>query len=99
MRRAFRFDCQADELPESIARRTLELEPDDALADFLRRVENRRAGRVRTALHGFLTRLLSDFDANALLRIYPMHLLSTEQWEKLLDPRDGCSTWERARAT
>ena len=83
---AFQFDCQAHELPPAIARLSLTLEPDAALAAFLDRTERLRPGRLRTGLQRWLSGLVGDFDANALLGMYPMHLLSTEQWKALLEP-------------
>ena len=60
------------------------LEPDAALAAFLEKAERLRPGRLRTGLQRWLSGLVSDFDANALLGMYPMHLLSTQQWRTLL---------------
>jgi 2-polyprenyl-3-methyl-5-hydroxy-6-metoxy-1,4-benzoquinol methylase len=62
----------------------VELGPDEALVSYLVRALTTRASVGRTRLQRALRLLMSDFDANALLRVYPMHLLSTTQAEVLL---------------
>lgn len=64
--------------------------PDRPLVEYLTRVLASRASSGRTRLQRALRLVLSDYDANALLDMYPMHLLSTAQAEVLLDrPRGG----------
>ncbi|HMA94227.1 MAG TPA: methyltransferase domain-containing protein [Polyangiaceae bacterium] len=62
----------------------VELGPDDALVAYLERILAGRASTGKTRLQRLLRWLVSDYDANAVLRMYPMHLLSTSQAEQLL---------------
>lgn len=63
--------------------------PDPALHRFLEASVTLRAGRLRTLLQRILSEYLSDYDANGLLNIYSMHLLSTPQAARLLDRPGG----------
>lgn len=72
-----------------LAERLVALSPDAGLADYLARAERCRLGPWLSQLRKLLGHLLSDFDANALLGAYPMHLLSTGQWLRLLGGRVG----------
>jgi hypothetical protein len=69
--------------------RFVRLGPDDDLASYVNRATQRRLGWWMSRWRGALGRLLSDFDANALLGAYPMHLLGTEQWRVLCGGRVG----------
>jgi hypothetical protein len=76
--------------PDSMKTRFVELGPDQALFDYLERVSATRASPGRTRLQRLMRLALSDYDANALLEMYPMHLLSTAQAGELLGrPRGG----------
>jgi SAM-dependent methyltransferase len=48
-----------------------------------------RPGRAKTVLHRVLRSWMSDFDANGLLDMYPMHLLGTSQWREMLGGSAG----------
>lgn len=67
------------------------LVPDAAGYGFAQRCEARRHGYVRGALHSFLRHFMSDFDVNGLLNMYPLHLLSVEQWTRLLSVGEGAT--------
>lgn len=79
------YDVEAASLPTEIAGRFVRLSLGEEGEDYLKRVLSTRPGSAKTALHRFLrTWVMSDFDANGLLGMYPMHLLGTTQWEALL---------------
>lgn len=63
----------------------VELDFDRAAAAYVERATSARHGRLLTWLHRGLRGFLSDFDINGLLGTYPMHVLSSEQWRRLLD--------------
>lgn len=63
----------------------LELRADPATKTYLNRASQVRAGWFRTAAQRSLRAYISDYDANALLKMYPMFLLSTAQLGLLLD--------------
>jgi SAM-dependent methyltransferase len=71
-------------VPERLAARFVALGPDEETEQFLHSAERRRAGPLSTRLHRWLGRFLSDFDVNGLLDLYPLHLLGTEQFRRLL---------------
>lgn len=79
-----RYDCALGELPPELASAFTQLAPDDATRSFLERTPH---GKTSTLLRTALGSVLSDYDANALLDFYPMHLLSTAQWRLLLGER------------
>ncbi|MBX3181331.1 MAG: methyltransferase domain-containing protein [Polyangiaceae bacterium] len=62
----------------------LTLSQDDETRAYLRDVVTSRPGWLRTAARGALSALVSDFDANGLLGMYPMHLVSEAQLRALL---------------
>lgn len=75
--------------PAVMKSRFLELGPDDALLDYLEQIIAARASPNRTRLQHLLRWLMSDYDANAVLRMYPMHLLSTQHAERLIGRARG----------
>ncbi len=79
-----RYDCDLARLPTALARAFVPLAPDAETRAFLARPPH---GRFATHARDALAAWLSDYDANALLGFYPMHLLSTAQWRTLLGPR------------
>ncbi len=81
---ALRYAADLAKLGPRCGERFVELGRDDDLARYLDQAAERRLGWWMTRWRGALGRLLSAFDANALLRAYPMHLLGTEQWRVLL---------------
>ncbi|HEX4335971.1 MAG TPA: methyltransferase [Polyangiaceae bacterium] len=83
------YDCEARSLPTSLASRFVRLDLGEEGRDYLRRAMTSRAGRAKTALHRVLRSWMSDFDANGLLDMYPMHLLGTSQWKELISPKPG----------
>ena len=76
-----RYDCDLALLPAALAHAFVPLADDEATRAF---VAQRPHGALKTLARGALGRVLSDYDANALLDFYPMHLLSTAQWRTLL---------------
>lgn len=71
--------------------RFFECGPDSDLVDYLARVRQQRASRTRTLAQRVLRLAMSDFDANALLGMYPMHLFGPTQARLLLGPSCGGS--------
>jgi SAM-dependent methyltransferase len=81
------YGFSAEALPSDLARRFVRLELGDEGKDYLERAFSTRPGRAKTTLHRVLRTWMSDFDVNGLLDMYPMHLLGTSQWERLLGAR------------
>jgi SAM-dependent methyltransferase len=81
---ALRYACDLRILPSELADTFVELSADEPLRRYLDHVHTARPGTVRTLLQRGLCTCLSDFDANGLLDMYPMHLVSTEQASRLL---------------
>src|SRR4051812_16826539 len=81
------YRAPLEEWPKRLRARFVELRADAGTRAFLLRAEQNRHGALRTWLHRVLRHTLSDFDVNGLLDMYPMHLLSTGQWQELLGPR------------
>jgi SAM-dependent methyltransferase len=84
-----RHDCDLASLPEHLRARFVKLEHDADAAAYLDQAGSRRRGRARTLLQRTLSWYMSDFDANGLLDMYPMYLLGTAQWQRLLGGRPG----------
>jgi SAM-dependent methyltransferase len=84
-----RYAVDAPKLGERCAERFVRLDPDDDLTSYLDRAAGRRLGTWMSRWRRALGRVLSDFDANALVGAYPMHLLGTQQWRVLLGERVG----------
>lgn len=78
------YEFREADLPAQLRQRFVQLGADDAALDFVRRARARSAGPWRTRTQRLLRLFLSDFNANALLGLYPMHLLSTDQARRLL---------------
>jgi SAM-dependent methyltransferase len=84
-----RYSVDPAKLGQRCSECFVQLGPDDDLASYLDRAAGRRLGRWMSRWRQALRHLLSDFDANALLQAYPMHLLGTQQWRALLGGRVG----------
>jgi 2-polyprenyl-3-methyl-5-hydroxy-6-metoxy-1,4-benzoquinol methylase len=76
-------------LPSDLAERFVQLDLGDEGQEYLERAFTTRPGRAKTALHRVLRGVMSDFDVNGLLDMYPMHLLGTSQWKTLLGSTTG----------
>ena len=83
------FKVDATRFAQELRTCFVEYSADVELERFLNSTSTLRPGRVRTTLHQVLCRYLSDYDVNALLNIYPMHLLSTSQAKSLLGRASG----------
>jgi SAM-dependent methyltransferase len=79
-----RYDCDRAALPRALSERFLRLDLGEEGRSYLEHARATRPGRAKTAAHRTLRLFLSDFDANGLLGMYPMHLLGTSQWRMLL---------------
>jgi SAM-dependent methyltransferase len=83
------YGCDLGRLPPELGARFVRLDADAKTLAFLAAAPERRHGRAMTFLQILLCQVCSDFDANAILGVYPMHLLSSAQWEQLLGGRPG----------
>jgi 2-polyprenyl-3-methyl-5-hydroxy-6-metoxy-1,4-benzoquinol methylase len=63
----------------------VELGSDDAQREFIVRSQTRPHSWLLTMTHRIVRSFMSDYDANGLLGMYPMHLLSSTQWRLLLE--------------
>lgn len=81
-----RYDVDRGVLPPGLVERFIRMELGEEGRTYLRHAIETRPGTARTALHRALRAFLSDFDANGLLGMYPMHLLGTSQWQMLIGP-------------
>lgn len=79
-----RYGCRTAELPAALAERFRPAELDDETRAFIDRAGSSRHGRVLGLLHRALRGSLSDFDVNGILGMYPMHLLGSAGWRRLL---------------
>jgi SAM-dependent methyltransferase len=79
-----RFDCDRATLPSALRERFVRLELDEAAHAFLASYRHKPHGALATAAYGVLRSFLSDYDAYGLLGMYPMHLLSRAQLDRLL---------------
>ena len=76
--------CDRARLPPVLAACYVELGTDESTERFVDHLRASRPGRLKTTLHRRLCRWMSDFDADGVLGMYPMHLASTDQWSRLL---------------
>lgn len=83
---------QADQLPAWLQQCFVQLEPDEAALAFIDSARRHPHGPVKTQLHRWLRHFAADFDINAFLGMYRLHLLSTRQWGVLLDASGGRDT-------
>jgi SAM-dependent methyltransferase len=79
-----RYGCDGVALPRELRTRLVDLSLGDAGRQYIDAALATGPGAARTRLHRTLIQFLSDFDANGLLGMYPMHLLGTEQWRQVL---------------
>ena len=82
------YGCELARLPDDLRERFIALDHDEAARTFVDAARAAPHGAARTWIYGVLRSLLSDYDAYGLLDMYPMHLLSTEQLDRLLG---GCT--------
>jgi len=69
-------------LPPALSERVVELDDREASAAFLARASPH--GALRGLARRVLSAFVSDYDANAMLGMYAMHVLGTEAWRVLL---------------
>ena len=86
------YTVELERLSPALRTRFVELTRDPATDAYLERVRRGRHGVLRTWLHHTLRQFWSDYDVNGWLGMYPMHLLSREQWRRLLgaQPIERC---------
>jgi SAM-dependent methyltransferase len=83
------YDCDRSSLPGELGRRFVKLDLGDEGETYIEDALTTRPGKGKTTLHRLLRSWVSDFDADGLLDMYPMHLLGTAQWRALLGDRAG----------
>jgi SAM-dependent methyltransferase len=79
-----RYGCDRAHLPVELAERFVQLDYDDAARAFVAEAFDAPHGPFRTWVYANLRKLMSDYDAYGLLGMYPMHVLSTSQLDRLL---------------
>ncbi|MBN2196263.1 MAG: methyltransferase domain-containing protein [Polyangiaceae bacterium] len=79
-------------LPARWAAHLASSEPNAALDEYVARATDRRLGWFGTALHRLLRLYFSEYDVNAWLGAYPMHLGSPAEWSRLLETDPGAAT-------
>ncbi len=83
---SLRYDLELPRL-DALSAPVVELGPDEAFVRYVEHARRARHGVFKTWLHRSLRGFLSDFDINGWLGTYPMHVLSTPQFEALLGPQ------------
>lgn len=81
---ALRLEYSVDHAKLADDLRFHKLSFDEGGARYVEHALKKRHGRFLSWLHRALQGVLSDFDINGLLGLYPMHVLSREQWRSLL---------------
>jgi len=81
------FECDTNALSTELGKRFVKLELGVEGESYLASALASRPGKGKTALHRALRSWVSDFDADGLLDMYPMHLLGTSGWRTLLGDR------------
>ena len=81
-----RYECDRAALTVGLRELFVPLGFDDAARHFVDEALQQPHGALLSAAYQLLRRAMSDYDAHALLGMYPMHLLSTAQLEQLLGP-------------
>lgn len=89
------YSVHPNQLAEDL--RFHELSMDAGTVRYVEHALGKRHGRLLGWLHGTLQGFLSDFDINGLLGLYPMHVLSREQWQALFDASGIPKTEYQAR--
>jgi SAM-dependent methyltransferase len=80
------YTAELERWPAALRASFVQLARDPATDAYLARVTRARHGVLRTWFHHALRNLWSDYDLNGWLGMYPMHLLSKQQWRTLLGP-------------
>src|SRR5690606_26874631 len=78
------YEVEREALGPELAAAFVPLEADEAALAFAAAAEAAPHGRLALGARALLRRVLTDFDANGLLGLHPMHVLSTAQWRRLL---------------
>lgn len=78
------YECNLETLSPELRRAWIPLTRDLETERFIERAQAHRASALQYRLAQLLGVVLSDFDVNGLLGLYPMLLLTTLHWKKLL---------------
>ncbi|HEY3665077.1 MAG TPA: methyltransferase [Polyangiaceae bacterium] len=84
LRLLLRYDADVSALSPRLRACFIELEADAATDAFLAAAARGRHDWLRTRLHRMLRFFVSDFDANGMLDMYPLHVASPDQWRAVL---------------
>jgi SAM-dependent methyltransferase len=79
-----RYGADVAALSPHLRERFITLTCDAGTEAFLGAAKSGRHSWLRTRAHRVLRFFVSDFDANGLLDMYPLHVASSEQWRALL---------------
>lgn len=79
------------QLGSALSSTFVEAVPDAVQREFVDRSRATPHSRLLTLTHRIVRTFVSDYDANGLLGMYPMHLLSTAQWRSLLPLNPGAN--------
>jgi SAM-dependent methyltransferase len=78
------YDLSLDSLAEAARKRFVPMSVSEETKTFIEGCLEAKHGSVKTGLHRALSLVMSDFDVNALLGMYPMHLLDAEGLQRLV---------------
>ncbi len=78
------FGAKVEGLAPPLAQIWFSLGVDHGAERFLERASRNRHGWLKNGLHAWLRHFWSDFDVNGALNMYPLYMLSTAAWRKLL---------------
>jgi SAM-dependent methyltransferase len=92
-----RYDCAREALPLELAARFVQFEHGTAARAFVAQALSAPHGRLATLGFRALRRFVSDYDAYGLLHMYPMHLLDTAQFARMLGWTGGVHNAPRGR--
>ena len=85
----FKYTVDKTLLPAELAEVFVEYAPDKETLDFLDDCRGHPHSKFILLLTFFLSFGLADYEIHGLLKLYPMHLLSSAQWMELIDgPKD-----------
>ena len=78
------YDVNLELMPARLRAGFTSMNCDRATRQFLEYAKRHAVGYVKQGLHTLLRQAFSDYDVHALLNMYPMYVLGTEQWRRLL---------------
>lgn len=83
------YECETQRLPEDLRACWKPMSFDREAQSFAQRSLEQSSGWLRTQAFGALKLFVSDYDAYGIVNMYPMHVLSTPQWQELVGQAAG----------